>query len=585
MQTRLAEERETQARRPGAREAPAPEGAGPAASMLRLQRTVGNAAVQRLLASRSGGSGAFEAPERVEAEIGAARGGGRGLGAGVRRSMEQAFGADFGGVRVHDDARADRLSRDLSARAFTTGRDIFFRAGEYRPGTPSGDTLLAHELTHVVQQDGGVRAKLEVGAADDESEREADRAADAVVRTLRAPAPSAAVPAADVQRCGCTGCACGGATAREEEEEPVVRRSPVPVLGRAPGARVARQAALARPPVRPPPPARAPSRPPLRVIEGGGGRAPQAGTGAPGRASAPDAPAREPLWIPDAYDNSWDAMSQRAGIAARRDADLFNAEQTTATLARGGAPPNFETEREQLGMWEWGTARYRERTFHVLDAIEHEVGRAERPEDLDRILETYIPDWRTGLRHGAPLLLPRFRIPEGLDPLGEQRLAVYRAAVRRRAVDRPALARARAVPLEESEETRRRRCTITPLRGAGLGNDPLASLFCEVATGSPFEYRVTSPTMGSAVFDALLGNTVYECKCGYGSLLRGVDQSRFWARMRADRLDEQVQRHLRIATDCGLRYRYVVSNREFADFLRQRWFGVDIVHRPWEPCD
>jgi hypothetical protein len=91
----------------------------------------------------------------VETRINNAQGGGRPLADIVREPMEQAIGADFSGVRVHTDSEADTLNRQLGARAFTTGRDIFFGQGEYSPGSASGRKLLAHELTHVVQQGQG----------------------------------------------------------------------------------------------------------------------------------------------------------------------------------------------------------------------------------------------------------------------------------------------------------------------------------------------------------------------------------------------------------------------------------------------
>ena len=91
----------------------------------------------------------------LESSIKRARSGGQPLSNGVRQPMERAFGADFGSVRVHTDAQADRLNRSLQARAFTTGLDIFLRQGEYRPASSEGQRLLAHELTHVVQQKGG----------------------------------------------------------------------------------------------------------------------------------------------------------------------------------------------------------------------------------------------------------------------------------------------------------------------------------------------------------------------------------------------------------------------------------------------
>jgi hypothetical protein len=75
--------------------------------------------------------------------------------------MEPRFGADFSGVRVHTDGEADQISQDLSARAFTTGSDIYFGQGEYRPSSTGGQELLAHELTHVVQQSGRIMIQRE----------------------------------------------------------------------------------------------------------------------------------------------------------------------------------------------------------------------------------------------------------------------------------------------------------------------------------------------------------------------------------------------------------------------------------------
>jgi len=69
----------------------------------------------------------------------------------LRTVLEPRFGADFGGVRLHTGAHADRLSTALHARAVTTGRDVFFRHGTYAPGSQAGQWLLAHELAHVVQ--------------------------------------------------------------------------------------------------------------------------------------------------------------------------------------------------------------------------------------------------------------------------------------------------------------------------------------------------------------------------------------------------------------------------------------------------
>ena len=97
-------------------------------------------------------NGGMAATADLETSINQARGGGQPLVDNIREPMEQAFGADFGGVKVHTDSHSDRLNRSIQARAFTTGQDIFFRQGEYNPGSRGGQELLAHELTHVVQQ-------------------------------------------------------------------------------------------------------------------------------------------------------------------------------------------------------------------------------------------------------------------------------------------------------------------------------------------------------------------------------------------------------------------------------------------------
>jgi hypothetical protein len=99
----------------------------------------------------------------LEASIQKARGSGQALSDDIRTPMEQAFGADFSGVKVHTDAQSHQINQSIQAKAFTTGHDIFFRQGAYNPHSQQGQQLLAHELTHVVQQNTGVmqRAPLE----------------------------------------------------------------------------------------------------------------------------------------------------------------------------------------------------------------------------------------------------------------------------------------------------------------------------------------------------------------------------------------------------------------------------------------
>lgn len=179
------------------------------ASLLQLQRQHGNQYVQRLLqVARSAADAAHVTPD-VERAIESSRGGGQSLDSGIQAQMGHTLNADFSGVRVHTDRGADDLNRSLGATAFTTGRDIYFREGAYSPGSSGGRELLAHELTHVVQQNPdkvqtkpdddsvqgscacggspapGPQMKMSVSHPGDIYEQEADRIAGAVMQQER----------------------------------------------------------------------------------------------------------------------------------------------------------------------------------------------------------------------------------------------------------------------------------------------------------------------------------------------------------------------------------------------------------------
>ena len=114
----------------------------------------------------------------VEAAHRAARGGGGEPRHGRAPALRGGLGDPLDDVRVHTDDTADALARSVAARAFTTGTDVYFANGEYRPGTAGGDALLAHELTHVVQQRGApTSGPLTVSEPGDAMEREADAVA------------------------------------------------------------------------------------------------------------------------------------------------------------------------------------------------------------------------------------------------------------------------------------------------------------------------------------------------------------------------------------------------------------------------
>ncbi|MDN3670810.1 DUF4157 domain-containing protein [Echinicola jeungdonensis] len=78
--------------------------------------------------------------------------GGQHMDSEVKGNMESGFGADFSGVNIHTDSNAVKMNQEIGAKAFTHGNDIYFNEGQYQPNTSSGQHLLAHELTHTIQQ-------------------------------------------------------------------------------------------------------------------------------------------------------------------------------------------------------------------------------------------------------------------------------------------------------------------------------------------------------------------------------------------------------------------------------------------------
>ncbi len=102
-------------------------------------------------------SGVPEVSPSVESAIRSMRGGGSSLPGDTRDFFQSRLGHDFSRVRIHTDAHAQSLAGQLGARAMTLGQDILFGQGEYQPEAAAGRHLLAHELTHVVQQRGSIQ--------------------------------------------------------------------------------------------------------------------------------------------------------------------------------------------------------------------------------------------------------------------------------------------------------------------------------------------------------------------------------------------------------------------------------------------
>lgn len=405
---------------------------------------------------------------------------GRPLDPPTRAFMEQRLGHDFSRVRVHTDSQAAASANAVQARAYTVGRDIVFAAGQHRPETLEGQHLLAHELTHVLQQ-------------------------------------------------------------RASGTAWVARRGPMP-----------------RPPVRPA------TRPGLRTPTG-----PRYG-------------------MPPQNLAEWaEVMRQRREVQA--------AATTIAVLSRGGSPPDFITEHEQLGMWEWGTAPYTVRHFHILDAIEHGVMQATTQEDLIRVLWRYIPEAlpEDVLSERRPLDVGRqlwaFRFPEHFDPGATERLRVFWEAFERR--NRQLQAEAEASP----EEERRRRtaaepqecvasgpapdvdtdlayghcdeygCEIEPI-AQQFGRYPCHADFARSLSGVSREFRVTTPEGLTADFDAMdWGGALYEVKTGYRWVpFSSNDQAR---RAVIRRFIDQSQRQMAVAARCHRTLDWYFNDDQAATFF------------------
>lgn len=145
--------------------------------------------VQLKLAQHPSVMGGGAVSDDFDAAIRTKRGTGQALAPGLQHKMGQLMGADFSRVQIHTDHQSHQLNQSIQAKAFTTGQDIFFRQGAYNPASRAGQTLIAHELTHVVQQKGGlvqrhpshaeeeeVRAKFDIQCHPSHAEEEEVRA-------------------------------------------------------------------------------------------------------------------------------------------------------------------------------------------------------------------------------------------------------------------------------------------------------------------------------------------------------------------------------------------------------------------------
>jgi hypothetical protein len=173
-------------------------------ALLHLQRSAGNSSTASLL-----GEDQTDEGSPVKDVVGS--GGGVPLDQPTRNFIEEGLGHDFGDVRVHTDAKATESAKSLNAQAYTVGTDVVFQGDKYTPESSDGKRVLAHELTHVVQQKSGpvdgtpAAGGISVSDPSDRFEQAAGANAERVMSSPSGSAESTSAPAAaqtSVQRVG-----------------------------------------------------------------------------------------------------------------------------------------------------------------------------------------------------------------------------------------------------------------------------------------------------------------------------------------------------------------------------------------------
>jgi hypothetical protein len=161
----------------------------PAVQKMEAPKEEEKPAVQKMEASKEeeepvqakAESGGGVASQAVTSKIDSTKGQGEQMPEKTKGKMESAFGRDFSDVHIHNDTASVDMNRELNAQAFTHGRDIYFNSGKFNPENTEGSRLLAHELTHVVQQKGDM---IQKGSEEDDKEAAAVEAAKAKLKAV-----------------------------------------------------------------------------------------------------------------------------------------------------------------------------------------------------------------------------------------------------------------------------------------------------------------------------------------------------------------------------------------------------------------
>ena len=491
---------------------------------------------------------------------------GQPLDSQTRAFFEPRFGYDFGKVRVHMDSRAAASSRAVGAAAYTVGSDIVFASGRYAPNTSAGRSLLAHELTHVVQQ----------------------------IPVLSRQAADPAPPTGKAQ-----GNASNSLTNLASVIENYAQRADARLNSAGGGADVddirrnigtARKGASA-----------------LRQVAAKGDDRLSAGVLAkftPANlkaASSGLAPANvQPPAVAVSESTPTAVATKSLEISHPQDTAELEADRVAAAVMSGRTVTSHFMPAE-LGV-------YRQLADPASQAFEEEEVVSGIREITKLGVETAAEE--TAVETAGATFL-------GLGPVGWAILAAVVVVVvvvavgyyyysKDDAAKQPAPSPSPApapspspspsptpapspsnVPQECAETVKRLntdKCKMTATTQHS-GGDPVADLFCEQVTHDPCEYR-TNGASGTAYFDAIRGTDAYECKCGLLSKVQAAQRGEQWAIRAMDEALEQIRRHLRVVQDCGLQYRMIVSNDVVANYLRGELGNeVDVGVEKSEFCD
>jgi len=496
------------------------------------------AALQR---SGAGGTSVGAVPPVVPEVL---RSPGRPLDPETQHDMESRFGSDFSHVRLHTDAKAAESARAVNALAYTVGRDIVFDSGRYAPQRRAGRALLAHELTHVLQQRSGPYPDpLSVARPGGALEHEAHQNARAVGLGAR-PLPH---------------------RAHAPESPHVARLEPSPGF-------------VARPPVAPPRP-------------GPGVTGPLVATGPTQR------------YVPDPRDLSLWELWERARRARDPDSARAELELPTATIEPGGSAPDFvtvgPTRYVDVQAAETFRVYFHPHEFHLPDAIQYDVSRATSADHLRGIYRAYFPDSLLNLP-GSPsgdtenlaeksTRIRRLPYPglisdlRGIDPGGVNRMRAFVAAGRVNPSVSAELNKILGAPDELASPT-------PPKEGPCLerlvprGTSEHDRYALQVS-GSQHEYHVKSPEglwCRSDGRDARNPRLLWEVKTGHdwaseAGLSSGLLHIPYFHRDRVMRLEKQRADCLAVAARCGYSYAYAFDDEAVAKAVKRLWGNLPPV--------